>query len=105
MSKELILVKDDVPALASDIREKLIETEKAIKVLEETKADLRNKLMEEMSNKGIIKIETDDLSITYKEAYDRENFDKKSFRKDNPELYDSYISFSVVAPSLMIKVK
>lgn len=105
MSKELILVKDEVPALADDIREKLVETEKAIKVLEETRKDLREKLLNEMADKGIIKIETDELSITYKEAYDRENFDKKQFRKDNPELYDSYISFGVVAPSIVIKVK
>lgn len=105
MNKELIVTRNEVPVLSQDISVKLLEIEKSIKVLEETKKDLRDKLLEEMSDKGIIKLENDELSITMKEAYDRESFDKKQFKKDNPDLYDSYISMTTVAPSLLIKVK
>ena len=57
-----------------------------------------------MEKKGIKKIESDDVVITYKESYDRESFDTKTFRKENEDLYDSYIKMTSVKSSIVIKV-
>lgn len=102
---DLILLSNNEPMLSDEIKEQILAVETALKSLEETKKDIRDKLMAEMTDKGIIKLENDLISITYKDSYDRENFDKKQFKKDHPDMYDEYISMSTIAPSLMIKLK
>ena len=58
-----------------------------------------------MEEKGIIKIETDDLIINYIAPTDRETLDSKSLRQDHPQLYDAYIKMTPVKSSIRIKVK
>ena len=62
-------------------------------------------LLEEMKNKGIKKIETPDVIISYVDASDRETFDTKQFREDNPDMYDEYVKFTPVKASIRIKAK
>ncbi len=80
------------------------EFERQIKLLMEQEEELRADILEAMEERGIKSIKTDNLTITYKEPYDREKFDSKAFKAEFPELYDKYISMITVKPSIAIKV-
>lgn len=102
---ELIKVENEL-VLASD---ELIAEVLEVKLLEERlkakKDNLTLSLMEEMQDKGIMKIETDDVVISYIAESERETFDSKKFREDYPDMYDEYVKFTTVKPSVRIKTK
>ena len=58
-----------------------------------------------MEKKNLIKIETDDIAITYVAPTDRETFDSKTFRQNYSDLYDEYVKLSPVKSCIKIKVK
>ena len=102
---ELIKVENGtvVPTkeLVNDILE-LKQMEEKVKVLKDT---LNVYLLEEMQKKNIKGIETPEVVISYVDEYERETFDSKSFRKDYANLYDEYVKFTTVKPSVRIKTK
>ena len=83
----------------------LADFERQAKAIEEKQKELKKRILEEMEKHGIIKIETDDVTITYVAPTTRETFDSKAFRAKNPDLYDEYIKIGAVASSVRIKVK
>ena len=102
---ELIKVENDIAILDEDTSIKIAEFETQMKALAEKQEEIKNAILNEMESKGIIKIETDALSITYIAPTDRETFDKKTFREEHPDLYDEYITMSPVKSCIKIKVK
>lgn len=100
-----IVVIGDEGLLNPEISDKIAEFEKKIKKLKEQEDLLKQTILEEMEAKGIVKIENDDLLINYIAPTDREAFDSKKLREDNPDLYDEYIKISKVKASIRIKVK
>lgn len=100
-----IVVIGDKGLLNPEISDKIAEFEKKIKKLKEQEDLLKQSILEEMEAKGIVKIENDDLLINYIAPTDRETFDSKKLREDNPDLYDEYIKISKVKASIRIKVK
>jgi len=102
---DLIQVRNDVALLDQEVSAKIADFERQVKAIKEQEDELKKSILEEMESKGIIKVETDDLSITYVAGTDREKFNTRDFRKDNPDLYDSYISMIPVKSSIRIKVK
>ena len=102
---ELIKVENNLPVLDNETAYQIAEFERQIKFLEEQEKKLKQAILEEMEAKGFIKVETDAIAITYVAATDREKFDSKKFREENPDLYDEYVSMTPVKPSIRIKVK
>lgn len=100
-----IVVIGDEGLLNPEISDKIAEFEKKIKKLKEQEDLLKQSILEEMEAKGIVKIENDDLLINYIAPTDRETFDSKKLREDNPDLYDEYIKITKVKASIRIKVK
>lgn len=100
-----IVVIGDRGLLNPEISDKIAEFERNIKKLKEQEDLLKQSILEEMEAKGIVKIENDDLLISYVAPTDRETFDSKKLREDNPDLYDEYIKISKVKASIRIKVK
>jgi len=102
---ELIKVENNI-AVAN---EELINAALEVKFLEEKlkakKDALTLSLLEEMQNKGIKKIETPDVVISYIDESERETFDSKKFREDYPDMYDEYVKFSKVKASVRIKAR
>ena len=102
---ELIRVENNI-AVAN---EELINAALEVKFLEEKlkakKDALTLSLLEEMQNKGIKKIETPDVVISYLDESEREVFDSKKFREDYPDMYDEYVKFSKVKASVRIKAR
>lgn len=82
---------------------KMIEEEK--KELIRKEKTIREKLLKEMEEKNILKLENENISITYKAPTERETFRTKDFKKDLPDLYDTYVEFTPVKSSLVIKIK
>lgn len=99
---EIILQNNNINA---DAENKIISIEKEISRLKTVQDELKKSLLAEMEAKGLIKVETPNLVISYIAPSDRETFDSKKLREDNPDLYDEYIKISPVKSSIRIKVK
>lgn len=102
---ELIKVENGIGILDAEVSKNIAKFEKAIKEIKEKEEELRLSILAEMENKNLLKLETDDLMITYIAADKRETFDSKKFREDNPDLYDEYVKFSPIKSSIRVKVK
>lgn len=102
---ELIKVENEIGILDTEVSKKVAEFEKAIKEIKEKEEELKQNILSEMENKNILKLETDDLMITYIAPAERETFDSKKFREENSDLYDEYVKFSPVKSSIRVKVK
>ena len=102
---ELIKIENETALLDAEIQQTIINMELAIKDLKEREDELKSAILNEMENKNIIKIESDNLMINYIAPTDRETFDSKTFREDHSDLYDEYIKLTPVKSSIRIKVK
>lgn len=102
---ELIKVYGEAAILDGTTAKHIAEFEKMAKDIKAKEDELKKAILAEMESKGIIKLETDELTISYVAATDRETFDSKKLRTDNPDLYDEYIRMSTVKPSIRIKLK
>jgi len=66
---------------------------------------MREAIQSSMEKHEIVKFETDDIIITYKQASTRKTFDSTRFKKDHPEMAEEYQKVSNVKASIMVKVK
>lgn len=101
----LIVKKEDNYQLTDTIISELRLIDEEEKELKEKKEKIREILLKEMEDKGIIKISDENISITYKASTEKETFRTKDFKKDLPDLYDTYVEFTPVKSSLLIKIK
>ena len=101
----LIVKKEDNYQLADTIVSELKLIDEQEKRLKETKEKIREILLKEMEEKNILKLDDENISITYKAPTERETFRIAKFKKDLPELYDTYVEFTPVKSSLLIKIK
>jgi hypothetical protein len=103
--QELIRIENGVGFLAPETIEQIVEFERIVKAAKEGEEKLKAAILDEMENKGIIKLDSDKLAITYVAPTTRESFDSKALRADLPEVYDAYAKISQVKASVRIKVK
>lgn len=101
----LITYKGEMPLLDAETASKLVEFERMIKSIKEQEDALRAAILASMEESGIIKLTADDLTINYISATDKEVFNAKQFREDNPDLYDEYVTMRPVKASIRITVK
>lgn len=78
---ELIKVENEIGILDTEVSKKVAEFEKAIKEIKEKEEELKQNILSEMESKNILKLETDDLTITYIAPAERETFDSKNLEK------------------------
>ena len=102
---ELIKVENEIGILNAEVSKNIAEFEKVIKELKEREEELKLNILAEMESKNLLKLETDDLMITYIAPSEKETFDSKKFREENSDLYDEYVKFSPVKSSIRVKVK
>lgn len=101
----LIVKKEDNYQLTDTIISELRLIDEEEKELKEKKEKIREILLKEMEDKNILKLENENISITYKAPTERETFRTAKFKKDLPDLYDTYVEFTPVKSSLVIKIK
>ena len=102
---DLIVKKEDNYQLADIITSELKMIDEEKREIKRKEDAIREALLKEMEDKGIIKISDENISITYKAPTERETFRTKDFKKDLPDLYDTYVEFTPVKSSLLIKFK
>jgi hypothetical protein len=93
--KDLIVIENNKPILASRMVDNLIDIEKKIKELKAIQDGYKKTIKEAMEAKGVIKIadEITGLSISYiAEQTNLEKFNKEKFQEENPDLYDKYVT-------------
>jgi hypothetical protein len=105
MNMELIKIENGLSTLDLKASMKLKLIADKIKELKKQEDEIKKAILEEMENKNILKIETDEVSISYIASSDRETFDTKNFREKHSDLYDEFIKFTPVKASIRVKVK
>lgn len=91
--------------LRQTIADELILIDKQEKELKAKKDSIRESILKDMEEFNILKLENENISITYKAPTERETFRTAKFKKDLPDLYDTYVEFTPVKSSLLIKIK
>ncbi len=79
--------------------------ERQMKTAKEQYEAFKEALLTAMELHGVTKFDGDGIKISYIAETEREAFDSKKFKEELPELYDSYVKFSKVKPSVRIKVE
>ncbi len=98
-----LITQDGV--LSLEVQTKIVEFERQAKAIKEAQDKLKEAILKEMEEKQIIKLESDDLLITYVATTYRESLDSKQLKADDEALYNKYIKISPVKSSIRIKVK
>ena len=102
---ELIKIENGLEIATQQLIDEALEIKLLEEKLKAKKDNLTLTLLEEMESKGIKKIDTPDVVISYIGESDREVFDSKKFREDYPDLFDNYVKFSKIKPSVRIRAK
>lgn len=102
---DLIKLENNVLVLDKETSQKIAEFEKTIKDMQEKEKALKEAILSEMQAKNIIKIDTEELTLTYVAPTTREDFKKDEFREQHPNLYDDFVKMTSIKASLRIKVK
>lgn len=99
------IIKIENGHLAAQTVEYIRAIEARMKKEKEEYDSFKAELLKTMEQNGVVKIDTDEVLINYVAATNRETFDSKAFKADMPDLYNEYVKFSEVKPSVRIKVK
>ena len=102
---EMITLSGTEALLSPTATKMIAEVTAKMKELKEKEDALKNAILNEMESKGVIKLDNDIVSIKYIASTDRESFDSKKFRAEQPDMYDEYVRISPVKASVRIKVK
>lgn len=103
--KSMIKLENGEYGLVSDAINTIVEIEKQIKDLKALQDSYKENLLKEMEENNVLKVDTEELSISYVAPSTRETLDSKKLKEDLPDIYDLYVKFTDVKSSLRIKVK
>ena len=101
----LITIENGNAVLNAEISSQIAEFEKQVKYIKAQEETLKKAILKAMEDNNVIRLDTDDVTISYIAGTDRESLDTKSLRNDLPDIYDEYIRITKVKPSIRIKVK
>lgn len=93
----------NVPQVSKKAISKLGKTLKKIALLEKEIEPIRELIKAEMEKRGIMAINTGEVSITYIPASKRQTFDTKRFKAENEGLYAQYAKETEVKSQIRIK--
>lgn len=102
---ELITLNNNTAMLNPETAEKIAEFERVAKEVKAKEDELKALILAEMESKGIIKLETEALSITYVAPSERETLDSKVLRDELPDIYDNYVKFTPVKSSIRVRLR
>ena len=104
---ELIVVENGISLINEKEANEIMNLKILKEQIDKNLKDKTEQILEEMENKGILKVSNEivGLEVTYIAPSDRESFDSKKLREDNPDLYDEYVKMNPVKSSIRIKLK
>ena len=97
--------KDSDVALSEEVCEKIVSLEKQAKEIKKQQDSMKAEILDAMQKYGVLKLDNEFLNIALVPEYDAERFDSKTFKDENPDVYDMYVKISKVKPSIRITVK
>lgn len=97
--------KDSGVMLPEEVCEKIVSLEKQAKEIKKQQDSMKNEILDAMKKYGVLKIDNEFLKIAFIPEHDAERFDSRTFKEENPDIYDSYVKLSKVKPSIRITVK
>ena len=98
-----IIQKDGT--LTAEAVEAIKQYENIKKRVESEYNAFKTSLLQAMEEHGVLQIKADGLTVSYVAPTEKETFDSKSFRANNPDLYDEYVKMSPVKSSIRIKAE
>ena len=90
---------------SKEVCERIISLEKQAKEIKKQQDIMKNDILEAMQKYGVLKFDNEDLKIALVPEHDAEKFDSKTFKEENPDVYDMYAKITKVKPSIRITVK
>ncbi len=105
MSNFLTRNNEDDIVLQSGAVNKIIALEESLKNLKETYDSIKQGILEEMEQQGLIKLDSEVLSITYIAPNNKELLDTTRLKNERNDVYQEYIKITPVRSSIRIKVK
>ena len=105
MSNFLTRNNEDDIILQSEAVNKIIALEESLKNLKETYDSIKQGILEEMEQQGLIKLDSEVLSITYIAPNNKELLDTTRLKNERNDVYQEYIKITPVRSSIRIKVK
>lgn len=97
--------KDSDVALSEEVCERIINLEKQAKEIKKQQDSMKAEILDAMQKYGVLKLDNEFLKIALVPERDAERFDSKTFKDENPDVYDMYVKISKVKPSIRITVK
>lgn len=91
--------------VSEEVCERIISLEKQAKEIKKQQDSMKNEILDAMQKYGVLKIDNEFLKIAFVPEHDAERFDSKTFKDENPDVYDMYVKISKVKPSIRITVK
>ena len=83
----------------------LAQIEKQFKEMESERKKLKSNIIDAMEKYEVSSFDNDIFSVSYKKPSKFTTFDKDSFKKDYPELYEKYLKESTRSSSIVFKLK
>ena len=102
---EYLTKVENVYLLTQEASTQLAEFERMAKEIEQKQKEIKEAILKEMEEANVIKVETEELTITYVPATFRESFETKKFREKHPFLYDEFVKIAPVKASIRMKVR
>lgn len=101
---EIFKTENGTVIMLQDFSEEVARVKNQLKALKDLDQKYNDMIREAMEQYGVVKIETENLNVTYVQPTEKESFDSKAFKEDFPELYDEYVKMTPVKASLRVKV-
>lgn len=90
---------------SEEVCEKIVSLEKQAKEIKKQQDSMKAEILDAMQKYGVVKLDNEFLKIALVPEHDAERFDSKTFKDENPDVYDMYVKISKVKPSIRITVK
>lgn len=97
--------KDSDITISEEVCEKIVSLEKQAKEIKRQQDSMKAEILDAMQKYGVLKLDNEFLKIAFVPEHDAERFDSKTFKDENPDVYDMYVRISKVKPSIRITVK
>lgn len=97
--------KDSDVTISEEVCERIISLEKQAKEIKKQQDNMKAEILDAMQKYGVLKLDNEFLKIAFVPEHDAERFDSKTFKDENPDVYDMYVKISKVKPSIRITVK
>lgn len=102
---DIIKIENGVAVMSPEFMDHMLSVKNQLKTLKEVDDANNEILLEAMEKNNVIKLENDHVIVNYITPTDRETFNAKKFKEENPAVYDEYCTMKPVKASVRVKAK